>query len=215
MTLRLRPPGADLQRGMDPPAGEAGLILVLAGSLTLHHWRPLLGWLPNVLAHARPASFELTSGALLPRLAIATLALALPSASWLALTLALKALPTRRARPWLLLYALLPLLWGLMLAHHLGLGMVEAGKILPVSALGLLRDWTPGAWQSFRLEWLPSWSADPHVVAFCQTLSVLTGLAGSVLMLRRLLVPNLSDWILQGMLASGLALVGRALVAMG
>ncbi|MEI6616198.1 MAG: 4Fe-4S binding protein, partial [Cyanobium sp. ELA507] len=50
VSLRLRPPAADLQRAMDPPAGEAGLILVLAGGLCLHHWQRLLGWLPAAVA---------------------------------------------------------------------------------------------------------------------------------------------------------------------
>jgi len=36
--LSLRPPAADLQREMVPPAGEAGLILVLAGGVCLKFW---------------------------------------------------------------------------------------------------------------------------------------------------------------------------------
>ncbi|MFO7630272.1 MAG: 4Fe-4S binding protein, partial [Prochlorococcaceae cyanobacterium] len=43
--LRLRPPAADLQRDSGPPAGEGGLILVLAGGGVLHHWQRLVGWL--------------------------------------------------------------------------------------------------------------------------------------------------------------------------
>jgi hypothetical protein len=76
--LRLRPPAADLQRGMDPPAGENGLILVLAGGIALHHWQWLLGWLPLA-----PASLQ--AGPLLPRLTCAGLALALPALGWLGL----------------------------------------------------------------------------------------------------------------------------------
>ena len=41
--LRLRPPAADLQVNMHAPGGERGLILVLAGGVTLHHWQRLLG----------------------------------------------------------------------------------------------------------------------------------------------------------------------------
>lgn len=193
VTLRLRPPAADLQRSMDPPEGEVGLILVLAGGLCLQHADRLLGWL-------LPAAFPLQSGPLLPRLALGCLALALPSALWLLLrAVARRGWPARR-RPWLLLYALLPLLWALMLAHHLALGMAEAGRFLLVSAApwGLA---------------LPAWSADPHVIGFCQSLVVLIGLGGSVVLLRRLLVPDRFGWLALALLALGLAAAGRALVA--
>lgn len=121
--LRLRPPAADLQRDMAPPAGEAGLILVLAGGVCLHHWQRLLGGV--ALAPA-----NLHDGPLLPRLAFAALALALPAGAFLLV---------RHLRGWgrrpevaasrlrLSLYALLPLLWALMLADHLPLGMAEGG----------------------------------------------------------------------------------------
>ena len=69
--LRLRPPAADLQPRMQPPDGERGLILVLAGGICLHHWQRLLGWLPLT-----PDSLQ--EGALLPRLSIAVLARHLP-----------------------------------------------------------------------------------------------------------------------------------------
>ena len=183
--LRLRPPAADLQREMQPPAAEAGLILVLAGGVCLHHWQRLLGWLPGVPSslHAWP---------MLPRLAVAAAALALPAAGFLLLR---PIAPARQRR--LLLYALLPLLWGLLLARHLPLGLAEAGLVLPVS-IGL-------AW--------PSWSADPHVVAFCQSVALLVGLGGSLVLMRRL-GPQ-GGWRLA--LASGscllLAAAGRWLVA--
>jgi transcriptional regulator with AAA-type ATPase domain/NAD-dependent dihydropyrimidine dehydrogenase PreA subunit len=117
--LRLRPPAADLQRDMDPPAGEAGLILVLAGGISLHHWQRLLGWLPL-------APESLQAGPLLARFAIGMLALALPSLGWLALR-RLLGLSTST------LYLLLPLLWALLLARYLPLGLQEAGLLLPVS----------------------------------------------------------------------------------
>jgi len=139
--LRLRPPAADLQRSIDPPAGEAGLILVLAGGLCLHHWQRLLGALPLA-----PASLQ--AGPSLPRLAFALLALALPAGLWLLLRLALRlamGAAGEPRRPWLGLYVLLPLLWGLMLADHLPLGMAEAGRILPVSLAPLLGGSGPGS----------------------------------------------------------------------
>jgi NAD-dependent dihydropyrimidine dehydrogenase PreA subunit len=200
--VRLRPPAADLQRDMDPPQGEVGLILVLAGGVCLHHWQRLLGQLPL----APPA---LESGPLLPRMAWSAAALALPAALFLLIHGLISwqrrwaglGLPSRLKVG---LYALLPLLWALMLADHLPLGMGEAGQLVPVS----LAPWHP--------EWaerLPSWSADLHVVAFCQTAVVLLGLGGTVVLLRRLLQPLRYGWVGLSGLALALAGAGRWLVA--
>lgn len=200
--LRLRPPAADLQRDMDPPAGEVGLILVLVGGVCLHHWQRLLGGVALAPAH-------LHEGPLLPRLAFATLALALPAGVFLLV---------RHLRGWgrrpevaasrlrLSLYALLPLLWALMLADHLPLGMAEGGLVLPVSV---------GPWWPELAGWLPAWSADGHVIAFCQSLVLAVGVAGSVVLLRRLLQPLRWGWLALGWLALGLGAGGRWLVAAG
>jgi polyferredoxin len=224
VTLRLRPPAADLQRSMDPPAGEAGLILVLAGGLCLHHWERLLGWLPagvSALAHGQvpaaatlsgglglqaQATISLSEGPLLPRLAIACLALALPAGLWLLVRISASRLLPGRGRPWLLLYALLPLLWSVMLAHHLALGMAEGGQLLAVSV---------APWLGGSAAQLPSWSADLHVIGFCQTLAVGLGLVGSVVVLRRLLLPDRLGWLLQAALTLVMAGAGRWLVALG
>ncbi|MFO0104276.1 MAG: 4Fe-4S binding protein, partial [Cyanobium sp.] len=180
--LRLRPPAADLQRDMDPPDGEGGLILVLAGGICLHQGQRLLGWLPLA-----PASLQ--AGPLLPRLAFALLALALPAGGWLLLRRLLRL-------PHGLLYALLPLLWALLLARHLPLGMGEAGLLLPAS---------------FGAPALPHWQADPHVIAFCQSAAALVGVAGSALLLPRFLPAGAGRW--GGLLlAMGLAAAGRWLV---
>ena len=236
VTLRLRPPAADLQRSMDPPAGEAGLILVLAGGLCLHHWERLLGWLPAAVAalgagHSPSgaplngglglqvqAGFSLGEGPLLPRLAIACLALALPAGLWLVARSAAARLLPGRGRPWLLLYALLPLLWGVMLAHHLALGMAEGGRVLVVSAAPLLSSWRleEGLSQPLSLlGQLPAWSADLHVIGFCQSLAVALGLAGSVVLLRRLLLPGRLGWLVQATITLVIAGAGRWLVAVG
>ncbi|MEB3199608.1 MAG: 4Fe-4S binding protein [Synechococcaceae cyanobacterium] len=192
VTLRLRPPAADLQRDMAPPDAELGLLLVLAGGVALHHWRALLGGLPLA-----PASLE--AGPWLPRLAFACLALALPS---LALLL-LRALqvPTTTLRRGA--YALLPLLWALMLADHLPLGLTEAGRLLPVSLAPLLASAAEG---------LPQWQADAHVIGFCQSAVLLLGAAGSAVLLRRLLQPDWRRWLLQSAAVLGLGLGGRWLL---
>ena len=171
--LRLRPPAADLQRTMQPPDGERGLILVLLGGITLHYWQRLLGWLPL-------APTSLHEGPLLPRLSVAALALALPAAAGLWLD-----------RRWL--YAGLPLLWALLLARHLPLGMAEAGTVLP-----------PG--------W-PQWSADPHVIGFCQTVVVVVGWAGAAVLTRRLLDRDHRRWLVGSMVMLLISFGGLWLVA--
>ncbi|MEB3349385.1 MAG: 4Fe-4S binding protein [Cyanobacteriota bacterium] len=193
--LRLRPPAADLQRDMQPPAGEAGLILVLAGGVCLHSWRKILGWLPL-------APDSLQSGALLARLAFAGLALALPAAIWL-LARAVASLTTEhRSAQWHVLYGLLPLLWALLLARHLPLGLLEAGEILPVS----LAPWPELA------RGLPGWSADPHVLGFCQSVVLIAGGIGSLVILRRLLQPSRRVQIVWFGLVLLLTATGRWLV---
>ena len=184
--LSLRPPAADIQREMELPPGEPGLLLVLAGDLCLHHWQRLLGWLPLA-----PAS--LVEGPLLPRLAVATAALALPSALFLGARLLFSAARLRRT-----LYGLLPLIWALLLARHLPLGMGEAGALLPVS-LG-----DPS---------LPAWRADPHVIGFCQSAVVALGWVWAVVLLRRLLANSGLAWFSASLLALVLAAGGRWLVA--
>jgi len=191
VVLRLRPPAADLQRDMEAPAAEAGLLLVLAGSVCLHQWQRLLGWLPLA-----PAS--LAAGPLLPRLAFALLALALPAAAFLLL------------RNRLGLYALLPLVWALLLSHHLVLGMAEGGQVLPVSLAPLTSGLAAGL--AARL---PGWSADPHVIGFCQSLVVLVGSLGSCLMVRRLLQPSWPRWLGLSGGVMALAGAGRWLVGVG
>ena len=172
--LRLRPPAADLQPSMHTPSSERGLILVLAGGICLHHWQRLLGWLPL-------APSSLHEGPLLARLSFAVLALALPAAIGLWLN-----------HRWL--YAGLPLLWALLLARHLPIGMAEAGTVLP-------HGW-------------PQWSADPHVIGFCQTLVVGIGWIGAAILSRRLLDLDSRAWVMGSMVLLLVSFSGRWLVAL-
>jgi len=190
--LALRPPAADLQREMDPPVGEPGLLLVLAGDLCLHHWHRLLGWCPL-------SPETLVQGPLLPRLAFAALALAIPSALFLLARPFFSAPRLRRS-----LYGLLPLVWALLLARHLPTGMAEAGALLPVSLAPLVG----ASWAAT----LPAWRADLHVIAFCQSAAVLVGLVASVVLLRRLLQSSRVAWLGASALALVLAAAGRWLV---
>lgn len=172
--LRLRQPAADLQRTMQAPNGERGLILVPTGGICLHHWQRLLGWLPL-------APSSLYEGPLLARLSFAALALALTAAAGLWLN-----------RRWL--YAGLPLLWALLLARHLPIGMAEAGTVLP-------HGW-------------PHWSADPHVIGFCQTVVMGTGWVGAAILSCRLLDLDRLAWVVGSMMLLLVSLSGRWLVAL-
>jgi len=189
--LAIRPPAADLQRTMAIPDGEPSLLLILAGSISLSHWQQLWGW--SALA---PAS--LSSGALLPRLAVAALSLALPA------LLFLSSRPMfSQARLERTLYGLLPLIWGLLLADHLPLGMAEAGQLLPVSVSPLVGE---QAWT------LPYWQADTHVIGFCQSGVVAIGAIWSLVILRRMLCNNRRAWIGASVLMISLAFGGHWMV---
>jgi hypothetical protein len=80
----------------------------------------------------------------------------------------------------------------------------EAGRFLPVSL---------APWQPAGADQLPFWQADHHVVAFCQTAVVLLGLAGTVVLLRRLLLPLRWSWLGWSCLALALSGAGRWLVS--
>jgi NAD-dependent dihydropyrimidine dehydrogenase PreA subunit len=178
-------PHRSVQLSLRPPAADLRL------PLNVPRGEPLLililfGGL--VLHWGRPALEGLPMA---QQLLLASLELALP---------ALVALGLRR---WLGvelwrqgLYGLLPLLLALLLARHLPIGMGEAGQFLPVS-LG-------AGW--------PSWSADPHVVAFCQSAAVLAGALCSWWLLRRLLSNEPRKlWLATGLSAS-VGCLGRWLV---
>ena len=142
-----------------------------------------------------------------------TWALALPSLGFLLLrgiwSLWRRVRPGTRiatTRQWLVLYGLLPLLWGLLLAQHLPMGMEEGGRLLAVS-------FSP-RWPEMA-SLMPVWSSDSSVVAFCQSLAVVTGVVGSVLLLRRLLLPGRWRWVWLSWLTLGLGIGGRWLVAVG
>ena len=190
--LALRPPAADIQREMDLPRGEPLLLLVLAGDLCLHHAHRLLGWLTWV-----PSS--LVEGPLPLRLATAALALSIPALAYALCHVLFSAQRLQRT-----LYGLLPLIWALLLARHLPIGMAEAGQLLPVS----LSFWQPD-WAAV----VPAWRADSHVIAFCQSAAVLLGWGVSVVLLRRQLATHRSAWLGASVLALALALAGRWLVA--
>jgi hypothetical protein len=96
--------------------------------------------------------------------------------------------------------------------------MAEAGMVLPVSAAPLLAvsRFGEGAGSlAVVLAGLPAWAADPHVIGFCQTLAVGLGLIGSVVLLRRLLLPDRLGWLLQAVSILIVAAAGRWLMSAG
>ena len=59
----------------------------------------------------------------------------------------------------------------------------------------------------------PAWSADPHVIAFCQSAAAVLGLSWAVVLLRRQLARSWQAWLGASALARSLAAAGRWLVA--
>ncbi|MGB0277411.1 MAG: 4Fe-4S binding protein [Prochlorococcaceae cyanobacterium] len=179
-------PHRSVQLSLRPPAADLRL------PLNVPRGEPLLililfGGL--VLHWGRPALEGLPMA---QQLLLASLELALPALMALGLRRWLGVELCRQA-----LYGLLPLLLALLLARHLPVGMGEAGQFLPVS-LG-------AGW--------PSWSADHHVVAFCQSAAVLVGSLSSWWLLRRMLSNESHNlWLATGLTAS-VGCLGRWLVA--
>ena len=91
-------------------------------------------------------------------------------------------------------------LYGLLLARHLPIGMNEAGLVLP----------------AFGLNGWPAWSADPHVIACCQSSAVALGLTWAIVaivLLRRQLATSRLAWLGAAAVALFTAAAGRWLVA--
>ena len=88
---------------------------------------------------------------------------------------------------------LIPVLEGGICLHH-WYRLLEAGTVLPAG-------------------W-PQWSADSHGIRFCQTLMVAVGWGGTVVLLRRLLVQNSTQWVSSSLMLLTLSLAGRWLVAL-
>jgi hypothetical protein len=108
------------------------------------------------------------------------------------------------------------MLWALLLARHLPIGMAEAGAVLPVSFAPLVGAGDTGWLDTWLVTWLaalPAWRADSHVIAFCQSAAVLLGWLAAVVVLRRLLANHRAAWLGASALALLLACCGRWLVA--
>jgi len=112
-------------------------------------------------------------------------------------------LPSRWAAPPVVrqgLFALAPLVWGLMLAQHLGLSMSEAGALLQVSL---------APWLGDKAASLPAWRADPRVIAFCKNAALLGAGIWSPLMVRLLLAGRRRLQLITAVAVVGAAIWGR------
>ncbi|HIK46906.1 MAG TPA: sigma 54-interacting transcriptional regulator [Leptolyngbyaceae cyanobacterium M65_K2018_010] len=163
--LNLRPPGIDLWTTHPPRAYEVALMFLLLGAVYLHRLPEIeqrfnlalpldnLGW------HSLIAAGVLAGPALLP-LGLAGINRWLPQGS--------TGIKTRSFIK--LAYGYLPLVWAANLAHYLRLGLLEGGRLLPVS---LATFGVSGAN-------LPVGVAHPAVVAFLQGVTLILGVCLSI-----------------------------------
>lgn len=193
--FRLRVPGADLVASHEATHAELAMLFMLLGAVGVHHLPQVAsqfgfqgdgGWMevaPSFLSwHALAAStLMLAPWALVYGLDTAgrawlsagrkqpasTVSFSVSPALARATTAA-AGLPAPFVR---LAYGYLPLTWAATLAHYEESALREAGTVGRVFAEGL--PGLPSAW----VEAVPSFTADPAVVAFVQGATLLTGLA--------------------------------------
>jgi transcriptional regulator with AAA-type ATPase domain/NAD-dependent dihydropyrimidine dehydrogenase PreA subunit len=171
VAVNLRPPGIELWTTHQPRAYEVALLLLLLGGVVLHHLPRLvtglgLAWdLQRMGVHAGVAIAALGLPALLP--------FGAHGFSQLQHRLLLTLKP-RPFQDWI--YGLLPLVWLGNLAHYLPLGLLEAGRILPVGAATF--GWSEAS--------LPVAIAHPAVVSFLQGTVLILGALLSVLLTQKI-----------------------------
>ncbi len=172
--LNLRPPGIDLWTTHIPRAYEVALLLLLLGGVSLHRLAELQNWLG---LGSEPLAF-------LPHAGLAVLALVIPVAfpllaqgvQWLGSRWRSPE-PGTKPTPFLrLAYGYLPLVLGANLAHHLQLGLSEAGRILPVTLATLGQSGSN----------LPILVAHPAVISFLQGSVLIVTLLCTIALLKKI-----------------------------
>ena len=163
--LNLRPPGIELWTTHQPRAYEVALMFLLLGAVYLHRLPELQARLNIALPVETAPSHSIIS------MAILILPIGLP----LALHKGCQFLHRLGSGPKppafvKVSYGFLPLVWAANLAHYLRLGLLEGGRIIPVS---LATFGVSGAN-------LPVWVAHPAVVAFLQGITLLSGMGLSI-----------------------------------
>lgn len=175
--FRLRPPLADLWIGHKASAAELSLLFMLLGAVYLHNLPQICAQfgvdvdtleprLPHILASTALLSAPGFLAAILDR-----------AAAFFEPKIDSRTLTTRK--PFLETgYSYLPLAWGATLSFYLRPFLGEAGTVLKVA----------GATVGFedRVGVIPVWVMDGSVIAFLQGATLLVGLGGSLVLLRKL-----------------------------
>jgi len=166
--LNLRPPGIELWTTHTPAYAEVCLLFLLLGAVLLHR----LPEIEAVLGRSLHLDhFGWHTGA-------SVLVLLIPGAIALAAHQLMRlANRTVKPRPFLeLAYGYLPFVLGANIAHYLQLGLTEAGRVVPVTfaTFGL------GAAN------LPIFVAHPAVIAFLQSVTLLSAFLLSVILTQKI-----------------------------
>ena len=164
--LNLRPPGIELWTTHKANYPEVALLFLLFGATFLHRLPEIEQQLGLNLHLENFGIHALVSIAAL----LVPVAIALP-------THLLLRLLSHQHRPFVeLAYGYLPLAMGGLLAHFLRLGLSEGGQLIPVTfaTFGLV---TAN---------LPLWIAHPAVVAFLQTVALISSVLASVVLTQKI-----------------------------
>jgi len=198
--VNLRPPGIELWTNHIPRSYEVALLLLLLGGVFLHRLPELNQQLNLNLdlsqfgTHAWFSLAVLSLPALIPLIAYGGIQLTYRLIQTLNLTI-----PNPKPRSLIeLAYGYLPLVLAGNLAHHLRLGLTEAGRILPVT------------FATFGLngEGLPIWVAHPAVMAFLQGVTLIAGVLLSMVLTQKIASQPVRSLLLQhlGIVALGISL---------
>ncbi|MEQ8974406.1 MAG: sigma 54-interacting transcriptional regulator [Coleofasciculus sp. C1-SOL-03] len=198
--VNLRPPGIELWTTHIPRSYEVALLLLLLGGVFLHRLPELNQQLNLHLdlsqfsTHAWFSLAVLSLPALIPVVAYGGIQLSYRLIQMLNLTI-----PNPKPRSLIeLAYGYLPLVLAGNLAHHLRLGLTEAGRILPVT------------FATFGLngEGLPIWVAHPAVIAFLQGVTLIAGVLLSMVLTQKIASQPVRSLLLQhlGIVALGISL---------
>lgn len=198
--INLRPPGIELWTTHSPRSYEVALLLLLLGGVFLHRLPELNQQLNLNLdlsqfsTHAWFSLAVLSLPALIPLAAYGGIQLSYRLIQTLNLTI-----PNPKPRSLIeLAYGYLPLVLAGNLAHHLRLGLMEAGRILPVT------------FATFGLsgEGLPVFVAHPAVMAFLQGVTLIAGVLLSMVLTQKIASQPVRSLLLQhlGIVALGISL---------
>ena len=198
--VNLRPPGIELWTTHIPRSYEVALLLLLLGGVFLHRLPELNQQLNLHLdlsqfgTHAWFSLAVLSLPALIPLIAYGGIQLSYRLIQTLNLTI-----PNPKPRSLIeLAYGYLPLVLAGNLAHHLRLGLTEAGRILPVT------------FATFGLngEGLPVFVAHPAVMAFLQGVTLIAGVLLSMVLTQKIASQPVRSLLMQhlGIVALGISL---------